>query len=235
VNDTGRSGGTQPTLRGGPELRFLVGSVGLVTATVIVGLWLWAAAPVVLLGWNPVVVTSGSMSPRIQTGDVVIVEPGDGTGLRPGAVILYDAGANGLVTHRIVGIDPEGGYLTQGDANLVADAAAVRPEQVVGAGRLLVPKVGLPSVWLDEGRVPSTLAVGALALVAAWTTRFALLARYDPWITPPLPRGSAPLGVSAAGPPTGVAQGGWSVALWEVAPAADGFGRRALDAVGRRS
>jgi signal peptidase I len=259
-----------PTRADGSELRFWLGVVGLLTATGVVCLWLWAAAPVVLLGWDATVVTSGSMSPRIQTGDVVLVQPDDGAGLQPGAVILYeDAAGRGLITHRIIDVNDDGSYRTQGDANVAMDAAPVHPEQVVGTGRLLVPLVGLPSVWLQEGRTARVVLVLAAALAAAWCTRYGLLLRYDPWAPPqaasPRPRAvprtvSLPTAASACSPTTDLvdlpapaplggpspvivappatapgdrpapakrrrsgsdtASRGWSVALWEVEPAA---------------
>ncbi|NQV06934.1 S26 family signal peptidase [bacterium] len=48
------------------------------------------------------VLTSGSMSPLLQTGDVVIAEPLGGLGLSPGTIIVFeDPSQPGLITHRI--------------------------------------------------------------------------------------------------------------------------------------
>ena len=37
-----------------------------------------------------------------------------------------------LVTHRIVGKNSDGSYITRGDANLVDDSVSVKPENIVG-------------------------------------------------------------------------------------------------------
>ena len=68
---------------------------------------------------------------------------------------------NDLVTHRVVGQEADGSYRTQGDANPTPDPRPVHPGNIVGVGRLLVPMVGLPVVWLRSG------AIGPFAIWAA--------------------------------------------------------------------
>jgi len=113
----------------------------------------WTAVSVTLLGWRPVVVTSGSMTPSIHVGDVLLVEapPDD---VAPGAVIVFrDAQRRAdLTAHRVVGGDASSGYRTKGDANTGADAGTVPAAEVVGVGRLVIPALGLPAVWAREHR-----------------------------------------------------------------------------------
>lgn len=117
-------------------------------------LWLttYAALTTFVFGWTPVVITGGSMRPHILPGDVVMV----GDLERPagaGAVLTFRApAADGLVTHRVVEVLPEG-YRTRGDANGVDDSAVVAPGDVVGSGRLLIPLLGRPLAWLSAGAV----------------------------------------------------------------------------------
>ena len=114
-------------------------------------LWLMIAAIVPLLwGWRATVVTSGSMSPSIDTGDIVVTSPYDGRILGPGTIAVFEDGLGGQVAHRIVGVNPDGTYVTRGDANDAIDSSPLKPEQVVGVGRMLVPFVGLPLVWIDK-------------------------------------------------------------------------------------
>ena len=71
------------------------------------------AIPAATLQWQPVVVTSGSMRPLIQTGDVVLVEPvAPGEDLRPSTVITFRDSSRGdtLVTHRIEFVNADGTY-----------------------------------------------------------------------------------------------------------------------------
>lgn len=132
----------------------------------------WLAAGVAVLstafGLTPVLIDSGSMSPLIRTGDVLLYAPDDGVGLGPGTVITYHDPSFGgrLVTHRIAGVTGAGAYVTQGDANATPDSDVVTPAAVLGTGRVVVPYVGLPVHWLREGSwLP--LAAWLAATVAA--------------------------------------------------------------------
>ncbi len=130
-----------------------------------------------LAGWETSVVMSGSMAPALRTGDVVVVRPVDPSGLEPGAILLVDdPDAPGLLRlHRLEQIEAAGLRL-RGDANPTADAGLVAPGAVHGAGVWSVPRLGLPAVWLAEGRqAPLVLTVAGLAALAA----LALLHRGD--------------------------------------------------------
>ncbi len=135
-----------------PEVETLKNLAGvLARVAYFASLWLLAFALLPLLwGWRPVVVTSGSMAPSVRTGDVVVAAPYDGQELRPGTVIVFTQGEK-LVTHRISAIQPDGTYLTAGDANQGQDSSPVAPSQVEGFGRMLVPTVGLPVAWVGNG------------------------------------------------------------------------------------
>lgn len=134
-------------------------------------LWLvaWVAIPALALGWQPVLITSGSMGPTISPGDLVLISPHPEDGfLDQGTVITYrDRGrGDALVTHRIDGVREDGLYRTRGDANESPDDTPVRPDDVVGQGRLLVPLVGLPLLWLRTDLLALGLfSLGTLAAV----------------------------------------------------------------------
>lgn len=136
-------------------------------------LWLvlWAAVPALVIGWQPVLITSGSMGPSISAGDLVLLgEPPRDELLTQGTVITFEDPAvpGGLITHRIDGVREDGMYRTRGDANEAPDSTPVAPEQVVGVGRLLVPLVGLPVMWLRGDLVSFGLFVAG-TLAAATT------------------------------------------------------------------
>ena len=146
--------------------RSTVGSlVSLFLVSAFLVLSFWVAVPAVVLGWNPTLITSGSMAPAFRSGDIVLIDPNDGEGLGAGTVISYEdpAGA-GRVSHRIYQVLPDGRYVTKGDANAFADSTPLEAELVEGVGRLLVPFVGLPLVWAEQG---AWLNLGASALVLA--------------------------------------------------------------------
>jgi signal peptidase len=84
------------------------------------------------------VVLSGSMSPAIHTGDLVVDDPvGAATAshLQAGQIISFRSGGK-VITHRIVAVAAEGSgqvaYVTKGDANSAADQQRVPPSQIVG-------------------------------------------------------------------------------------------------------
>jgi signal peptidase I len=135
-----------------------------------VALWLMVAAVVPLLwGWRATVVTSGSMAPAIDTGDIVVTSPHDGVGLGAGAVVVFSDGNGGQVAHRIVAVNADGTYVTRGDANDMDDSSPLRPDQVVGVARALIPFVGLPLVWVDKGFWnPFLWSVAILAAGLMW-------------------------------------------------------------------
>jgi len=83
-------------------------------------------------------VTSGSMEPAIKTGSIVMVRPA--LDYKIGDIISFNLGKGerNLTTHRIVG-EKEQGFITQGDANNVADMNPVKKEQVLGKVVLAVP------------------------------------------------------------------------------------------------
>lgn len=74
---------------------------------------------------------------------------------------------------------PDGSYVTRGDANRQPDSTLLRLEQVVGVGRMLVPLVGLPLVWYWAGAWGGLAVWAAGMLLALWLARYALLEKYD--------------------------------------------------------
>ncbi|MDI9646537.1 MAG: signal peptidase I [Archaeoglobales archaeon] len=95
-------------------------------------------------GVHPAVVGSGSMSPSIQTGDVIIVSKIDTDDLNIGDIIQYMAEGY-TVTHRIVDIietDDGRFFVTKGDANEIPDDP-ISEDRVVGKVIFVVPKIGL--------------------------------------------------------------------------------------------
>ena len=140
--------------------------------SIVACLVVWVLVVRLLVGWSPMVITTGSMQPAINPGDLVMAcAPADGgLGLEVGTVITF-ADPNrpgGLMTHRIARVNDDGSYQTRGDANTVADSFEVEPGDIDGVGRLLIPAVGLPRIWIDQGDV-LLLGVWALGtLLALW-------------------------------------------------------------------
>ncbi|MEH0109176.1 signal peptidase I [Tersicoccus sp. MR15.9] len=130
-----------------------------------------------VLGWVPLTVLSGSMSPTIPTGSQVVVRPvqsvPDMARLSVGDVITFaprndDDGT--LVTHRIVavGMDAVGApsFTTLGDANPSADADPVGPAQLRGVVEYHVPGAGWLATAVSPGQKKVGVHVGAVLLLA---------------------------------------------------------------------
>lgn len=105
------------------------------------------------LGYTPVIVSSGSMSPEFEVTDLVIVKaPEDATSLEDGTVICY-LSDNSLVTHRIVGQETASDglmvYITQGDANNAPDRTRVDPSQIVGVYQTHIPELGKFALFMQ--------------------------------------------------------------------------------------
>lgn len=103
-----------------------------------------------LLPVAPIAVATGSMEPEISAGDAVVICRTDPQRLQVGDVIAYQLDGQ-TVIHRIVQLQPtESGPVlqTQGDANSSPDAKPVQAGQVTGRVAAVVPRGGMPSLWL---------------------------------------------------------------------------------------
>lgn len=91
--------------------------------------------PPSVFGYTPLVVLSGSMddgdADAILVGDLILVHDCDATKLQVNDIIAFMEG-DYAVTHRIIAVNEDGSYTTQGDANNVQDAIPVTPDHVIG-------------------------------------------------------------------------------------------------------
>lgn len=95
-----------------------------------------------LPGWVILQVDGRSMEPTYAIRDVIVArEPAADESFAVGDVISFQE-PDGIVTHRIVGIEPDGSLITRGDANTSDDATPVSRENVVGLIVLHVPQPG---------------------------------------------------------------------------------------------
>jgi signal peptidase len=148
----------------------------------IAGLAAWAMLPL-LLGWFPYAVTSDSMGPVIERGDVIVAQPHDGANLAEGTILVFDT-TGGRTAHRINKVLSPVEYETKGDANASADSSTVHAEQVVGVARIAVPLIGRLILFAREDPMLKGLPLAIALVVIAWLSRFALMSRYDPWLRP---------------------------------------------------
>jgi signal peptidase len=163
-------------------LRWLVRLVLLAFVTLVVG----ALAVVVVLPrathGSAMTVLTGSMTPTIPVGSIVLVRPADPGTLRVGDVATYQpkAATAEFITHRIVKIDDSTTpttFIFKGDANRGADINPISAQQVRGKVWFHVPYLGAIRDSLHGGGGVTLLAMlllGGYALTqlsGAWSDR----------------------------------------------------------------
>jgi signal peptidase len=128
-----------------------------------------------VFGYRTLTMLTGSMSPAIDPGDVVVVTPVATSEVTEGMVITYHIPVEDhhLVTHRVVSVEhgPEGAVTvqTKGDANDVVDYwKATLEGDTVYRVRAVLPEVGNVLQALRTPVVSQLLTYGATALVAGW-------------------------------------------------------------------
>ena len=100
-----------------------------------------------------IAIISGSMSPNINKGDVVIVEKinKDYSKLRKGQVVAYKYHGI-IVVHRLEKILKIGDtyyFYSKGDANKDIDNYQIDEDMIIGVVNLKIPYIGYPTVWLN--------------------------------------------------------------------------------------
>ena len=105
--------------------------------------------------YKTLVIGSNSMKTYISKGDVVMIRKTDEEDLKElkkGDVIAFNSGSK-VIVHRIYKtIEKNDGmyFVTKGDNNNQADQGVVTPGDMVGKVLFRIPKIGLPSIWLNE-------------------------------------------------------------------------------------
>lgn len=160
---------------------YAAGTGSLLVLSLLASLAVWTVLPWALLGWSPTVVVSDSMRPAVRTGDVVLLRPADPHTVGRGTVVVYVDQEGARVLHRVVHRAPDGRYVLQGDANPTPDSAPVVPDRVRGAAVLLVPWIGVPSVWLGRGDTPALVGAALALLVCLRLVSYAFDPAYEPW------------------------------------------------------
>jgi signal peptidase len=155
----------EETADGQPWPAWAVRTTARAVLWLLVSLLLWSVVPG-LAGWPSRVVVSGSMSPLLRVGDVVVAQPLGDEAVRAGQVLVFrdPVGTGRDIVHRVVEVRADGSYVTKGDANPSADLRTVTRSEVRGVARVKVPLVGLPRVWVREHDVRALLALVALLL-----------------------------------------------------------------------
>lgn len=157
----------------------LRGTAGLLSGLAVLAVGAYAV--LLLLGYQPVAVYSGSMAPAVETGSLAIERSVPANEIRVGDVITFGNpyAADRLVTHRVVeqlrARDGRVGYRTKGDANARRDPWTIELPAQVAKVQSSVPYAGYALVYARTREVRSAV-IGVMALLLL----FAMLRRV--WI-----------------------------------------------------
>ncbi len=125
--------------------------IGLAVSILIVAVLVYFSSG--YFKYHAIAIATGSMSPSINRGDVVIVKKtSDYDSIQEGEVIAYDY-HNVLVVHRLskkIKVDDEYFFYSRGDANEDEDNYIVKQDMIEGVVKYRIPLLGMPTVWLNE-------------------------------------------------------------------------------------
>ena len=153
----------------------LISLVAVLTIVIAVGSRTSADGQRVVYGQPVMTIISGSMTPTIAVGDIVVDAPvtaAQASHFHAGQIISFRAapGSLEIITHRIVAVRVQDGavsYITKGDANNSADSTPRPASDVIGLYRFSIPRGGYVLVAMHTPRVIVMLLASALLWIVA--------------------------------------------------------------------
>ncbi|WP_458205654.1 signal peptidase I [Haladaptatus sp. NG-SE-30] len=145
----------------------LAGVTILLTAVVLMGVVVF---PQLIGAEQSYVVISGSMSPTIKAGDVVVVRDTPANAIEEGDVITFETTDSrpSRITHRVVEVvrtDGELQFRTKGDANEEPDPKLVPANRLIGQVWFHIPYLGYLLTFAQSKMGILTLVVVPLVLL----------------------------------------------------------------------
>lgn len=126
--------------------------------------------PVILSTETPLVaVASGSMSPALETGDLVIIQGTPANSTQVGDIIVFDSPSGTQTIHRVTRIQTlQNGtiqFKTKGDANPDEDLYWTLEENVHGQVLHRIPYIG----WIAlDPAIPMTIVIILIIIMILW-------------------------------------------------------------------
>lgn len=145
---------------------------------ILLGLvWVAAVSAVFLsvMGYRPLIVRSGSMTPSLLTGDLIITHAVAPSSVQVGQIITFadPSRRDSLVTHRVIATKRRGEmywFLTKGDSNARGEEWTISGKERVGKFTFRLPKLGYGISVLSNAGV----RIALVALLLASPTKKAL-------------------------------------------------------------
>jgi len=116
-----------------------------------------------------VTVASGSMSPALETGDLVIIQGTPANSIQVGAIIVFDSPSGTRTIHRVTRIQTlQNGtiqFKTKGDANSDEDLYWTLEENVHGQILHRIPYIG----WIAlDPAIPMAMIIVLIIIIILW-------------------------------------------------------------------
>lgn len=129
----------------------------IVIAVVFIFMVISILSNIGLFGYKFYDILTGSMSPTINTGSLIIVKEIDSNEVKEGDVITFKGSStSNLTTHRVVEVIEKNNnikFQTKGDANDVLDPMLVDEGLLVGKVILDIPYMGKVMSFINQYRV----------------------------------------------------------------------------------
>lgn len=126
------------------------------------------------LNMNVYIVTSQSMSPKLNEGDIVVVRKGyDNNSYKVGNIITFVRHDGEIITHRIERIvksELRNSYVTKGDNNDQEDEEIVTYDMIIGRVVYTMPKLGI-LVSLLKNKLFFSACIVVLILIILYDIR----------------------------------------------------------------
>ena len=123
-----------------------------------------------------VVVSSESMVPTLNVGDLLILKGIPPEDIKVGDIIVFRAtwlpSSEPPVVHRVVAIENRSGILyfyTKGDNNRFRDPAPAPQQNVIGVVIFVIPRIGIISLWLRQSGIFGPLILFIIIVIIILT------------------------------------------------------------------
>ncbi len=101
-----------------------------------------------VLGYASLTVETGSMGGTIEIGDMIIIK--EQKEYKVGDIVTYLHDGDTIpTTHRIIGYNDDGSFVTRGDSNNTKDPEPVSEDIIIGKVIKILPNAGIFVTWLQ--------------------------------------------------------------------------------------
>lgn len=117
-----------------------------------------------VFGYTYSVVSSSSMVPTYEVGDIIITKNINYDDVEvEDIIVFYSPTLDKFVVHRVIDINEDGSFITQGDNNPSPDNEYVYEENYIGVVKAKIPKIG--TLVLENRNILFIIVISIFAFV----------------------------------------------------------------------